>query len=448
MSEAEPVVPNLYEIWQKVLSILKDEVSPVSYETWILSLIPRGVRDNNFVLETYAAFPKEMIESRHLDLIRSAVRMVSRTAYDVLITLPESLNTKDPYQSVSEIYDTDQYGNLNPKYTFDSFVIGNGNRLAHAAAVAVSENPAGAYNPFFIYGGVGLGKTHLMHAIAFEILNRNRNSKVLYVSSETFTNELINAIKHNTNEAFRRKYRNIDVLLIDDIQFVSEKESTQEEFFHTFNTLHDANKQIIISSDRPPKEMKTLEERLSSRFKQGLVADVKAPDYETRIAILRKKAERDKIIISDEILEYIAKNVISNIRELEGALTKLDAYTKLVENNLTLTRVEAILKDVFSDNIARVINAELIISIISNYYGVTPEEIRSPKRSRAISRPRQIAMYFCRKLTDLSFEQIGDCFGGRDHTTVMHGCDKITEELEADADLQGTFRELEKKIKG
>lgn len=440
---------NINLIWERAIPFIAERLSQTSFNAWIRPLKPLAIEDGIFYLETEDDFQKEMIESRHLSLIKSSVAEVSSTAYDFVIISNESkLPMPERNTGLGNEFDSELYGYLNPKYTFDSFVVGAGNRLAHAAAVAVAERPAEAYNPLFLYGGVGLGKTHLMHAIAFEILNNNSKTKVLYVSSETFTNELINAIKHGKNEEFRQKYRNIDVLLIDDIQFIADKDSTQEEFFHTFNTLHEANKQIVVSSDRPPKEIKMLEERLSSRFNQGLISDMKPPDYETRMAILRKKAERYKMVIDDGILEYIAKNVSSNIRELEGALTKVDAYSKLIGEKVNLPLVEKILQDFFKENANRVINAELIIDIVSNHYGITRDEIRSPKRSRAIAHPRQIAMYFCRKLTTLSFEQIGDCFGGKDHTTVMHGCDKITDEIEKNSDLQATLVELEKKIKG
>ncbi|MGL5675290.1 MAG: chromosomal replication initiator protein DnaA, partial [Cellulosilyticaceae bacterium] len=338
--------------------------------------------------------------------------------------------------------------NLNPRYVFNSFVVGNSNRMAHAAALAVAEAPARAYNPLFLYGGVGLGKTHLMHSIAHYILEQNPNAKVLYASSEKFTNELINSIKDDKNEAFRNKYRNIDVLLIDDIQFIAGKERTQEEFFHTFNTLHEANKQIIISSDRPPKEIETLEDRLRSRFEWGLIADIQGPDLETRIAILRKKAEIESLSVPEEVLLFIAKTVISNIRELEGALNRIIAFSSLANKPITVELANEALKDLISKDKPRIITADYIQEIVANYFHLKPEELKSSKRTRNIAFPRQIAMYLCRKLTDLSLPKIGEKFGGRDHTTIIHGYEKISKDILKDIELSQTIAELENKITG
>ena len=318
---------------------------------------------------------------------------------------------------------------LNPKYTFDSFVVGNSNRFAHAAALAVAEAPATAYNPLFIYGGVGLGKTHLMQAIANEILQNNRNAKILYVTSEKFTNQLINAIKDGKNEMFRNKYRNIDVLLIDDIQFIAGKETCQEEFFHTFNTLHDNGKQIIISSDKPPKDIKLLEDRLKSRFEWGLIADISNPDYETRLAILRKKAQLDNIIIDDEVLSDIATKIDSNIRELEGVLNKLIANASLTNYPITLEMAEKAINDVVTKK-DKVLSLELIQETISKYFNITVEELKGVKRSNDVTFPRQIAMYLCRNVAQLPLTKIGEGFGKRDHTTVIHACTKIEKEIQ------------------
>ena len=320
--------------------------------------------------------------------------------------------------------------------------------MAHAASLAVAESPDGAYNPLFLYGGVGLGKTHLMHSIAHYILEHNPDKKVLYASSETFTNELINSIKNNKNEEFRNKYRNIDVLLIDDIQFISQKESTQEEFFHTFNTLHESNKQIIISSDRPPKEIKTLEDRLRSRFEWGLIADIQPPDYETRIAILQKKADTDGLTVPNEVMAFIAKCIVSNIRELEGALTRIVAYASLTNQQITIELAENALKDIFSDKTTTQITPELIQEVVANYYNIRTEDITGSKKPKNIAYPRQIAMYLSRKILDISLPKIGERFGGRDHSTVIHACTKIEKELEKDPSLQKTILELEKRIKG
>ena len=337
--------------------------------------------------------------------------------------------------------------NLNPKYVFSSFVVGNSNRMAHAASLAVAESPAKAYNPLFLYGNSGLGKTHLMHSIAHFILDKNPAAKVLYVTSETFTNELILSIQNNKNEEFRNKYRNIDVLLIDDIQFISKKEGTQEEFFHTFNALYESNKQIIISSDRPPKEIKTLEDRLRSRFEWGLIADIQPPDYETRIAILRKKADRDNLHVPDEVMAYIAKNIVSNIRELEGALTRIVAYATLTNQEITLALTEKTLRDVYSENAQAPLTPQLIQEIVARRYNISVEDIQGNKKPKNIAFPRQVSMYLCRKLLDISLPKIGESFGGRDHTTVIHGISKIEKQMENDEALKNTIMELEKEIK-
>ena len=338
--------------------------------------------------------------------------------------------------------------NLNPRYVFNSFVVGNSNRMAHAAALAVAEAPARAYNPLFLYGGVGLGKTHLMHSIAHYILEQNPSAKVLYASSEKFTNELINSIRDDKNEAFRNKYRNIDVLLIDDIQFIAGKERTQEEFFHTFNTLHEANKQIIISSDRPPKEIETLEDRLRSRFEWGLIADIQSPDLETRIAILRKKAELESLSVPEDVLLFIAKTVVSNIRELEGALNRILAFSSLANRPITVELANEALKDLISKDKPKIITADYIQEIVADYFHLKVDELKSAKRTRNIAYPRQIAMYLCRKLTDLSLPKIGEKFGGRDHTTIIHGFEKISKDLTKDMELSQIITELENKITG
>lgn len=347
-----------------------------------------------------------------------------------------------------ENFDFNKKAQLNPKYTFDTFVIGNSNRFAHAASLAVAEAPAQAYNPLFIYGGVGLGKTHLMHAIGHYILDQNPDTKVVYVSSEKFTNELINSIRDDRNNEFRNKYRNVDVLLVDDIQFIAGKESTQEEFFHTFNALHDANKQIIISSDRPPKEIPTLEDRLRSRFEWGLISDIQPPDLETRIAILKKKAKVENIDVPDDVMLYIASKIKSNIRELEGALIRIVAYSSLTNKKITTELAEEALKDIISEDRPREVNVDLIKKIVSDEYKIRIEDFNSRKRTRAIAYPRQIAMYLTRELTDLSLPKIGDEFGGRDHTTVMHAHDKITEDILSSEEFKEKIENIVSNIKG
>lgn len=336
--------------------------------------------------------------------------------------------------------------NLNPKYVFSTFVIGNSNRLAHAASLAVSEAPAQVYNPFFIYGGVGLGKTHLMHAIGHRIKENNPNSKVIYISSEKFTNELINSIISGNPESFRQRYRNIDVLLVDDIQFLSKKEHTQEEFFHTFNTLHDANKQIIISSDRPPREIQTLEDRLRSRFEWGLITDIQPPDLETRIAVLRKKAMIESLNVPNEVIVYIASRIENNIRELEGALIRVIAYASLNNQPIDIDLATEALKDIFPNGRPKQITTELIQEIVATHFKLKLEDLAAKKRTRNVAFPRQIAMYLCRELTETSLPKIGEIFGGRDHTTVIHAHDKIHRERNSDAKLNNTIKELIKRI--
>lgn len=335
---------------------------------------------------------------------------------------------------------------LNPKYTFDTFVIGNSNRLAHAAARAVAEAPSKAYNPLFLYGGVGLGKTHLMHAIGHYVLNHNEHSKVVYVSSETFTNELINSIRDDTTVEFRTKYRTIDILLVDDIQFLAGKERTQEEFFHTFNALYEANKQIIISSDRPPKEIPTLEDRLRSRFEWGLLADIQPPDLETRVAILRKKAQLENFIIPDDVLLFIATKIKSNIRELEGALLRVIAYASLHQKEINLDLTMEALKEVLSSDRPKNISIPLIQKIVAQYFNLRIEEFKARRRTRNVAFARQIAMYLSRELTDASLPKIGEEFGGRDHTTVIHAYEKIKEEIETDEELKNTVNEIIKLL--
>ena len=435
--------------WNEVLKIIEDErLSPVTYQTWILPIIPLAIEDNNFLLQVNDSFHRDMLEGRYLPLIRNAVKTVSRQDFNVIILAQDEIAERK-FQNTDLTKKTpESMNNLNPRYVFSSFVVGNSNRMAHAASLAVAESPAKAYNPLFLYGNSGLGKTHLMHSVAHYILEKKPTAKVLYVTSETFTNELILSIQNNKNEEFRNKYRNIDVLLIDDIQFISKKEGTQEEFFHTFNALHESNKQIIISSDRPPKEIKTLEDRLRSRFEWGLIADIQAPDYETRIAILRKKADTESIIVPDEVMVFIAKSIVSNIRELEGALTRIVAYATLTNQKITIELAETALKDIFSENTAVPVTAQLIQEIVANHYNIRVADIQGSKKPKNIAYPRQIAMYLSRKLLDLSLPKIGEEFGGRDHTTVIHAVAKIERELESNSALQKTIFELEKQIIG
>lgn len=421
----------LNELLAKAKELLKNEVTKIAYETWIRDLDIESADNNNVVLVASNAFQKESILSRYHDLFKNTFNYITNRNCEITVILKDDITEEELQASKQLTNNQNSYPNstLNPKYTFDSFVVGNSNRFAHAAALAVAEAPATAYNPLFIYGGVGLGKTHLMQAIANEILVNNRNAKILYVTSEKFTNQLINAIKDGKNEMFRNKYRNIDVLLIDDIQFIAGKEMIQEEFFHTFNTLHENGKQVIISSDKPPKDIKLLQDRLKSRFEWGLIADISNPDYETRLAILRKKAQLENIIIDDEILSDIATKIDSNIRELEGVLNKLIANASLTNGQITIEMAEKAINDVVTKK-DKVLSLELIQETISKYFNITVEELKGVKRSNDVTFPRQIAMYLCRNVAQLPLTKIGEGFGKRDHTTVIHACTKIEKEIQ------------------
>ncbi|ETA81325.1 chromosomal replication initiator protein DnaA [Youngiibacter fragilis] len=442
----------LKENWDNILKVLKVEImSEVSYNTWIAGLVPIGTRGGVFYIDVPNELTLDILRQRYKVLIKEAVKHVLDEDIEVdyvIGGLPDvapvvETKTAAPVPEVPR----SNNGTLNTKYTFDSFVIGNSNRFAHAASVAVAESPANAYNPLFLYGGVGLGKTHLMHAIGHHILTQNPKANVVYVSSEKFTNELINSIRYDKNADFRNKYRNVDVLLVDDIQFIAGKESTQEEFFHTFNELYEARKQIIISSDRPPNEIPTLEDRLRTRFAWGLQADIQAPDFETRIAILKKKAETENYVVSSEVMVYIATKIKSNIRELEGALIRVMAYSSLTNNkNITVDLAAEALKDIISSTQSKSITIDLIQDVVSNYYNMSIQELKSQRRTRNVAFPRQIAMYLSRKLTDMSLPKIGEEFGGRDHTTVIHAYEKISEALKTDDALAGAIKLITKKL--
>lgn len=446
--------------WDDIKNLLRYEsdISTISYGTFIQQLEPVKVIDNLIVIEAEDQMAINIINKKYYKTIQIAIKEAVGDIYDIKFILPgesygeepkNNRGSRNPIRGSFANFTINEKTNLNSRYTFDTFVVGNNNKFAHAASVAVAEAPAEAYNPLFIYGGVGLGKTHLMQSVAHFILDDNSKAKVLYVTSEKFTNELINSIRDDKNEEFRRKYRNIDVLLVDDIQFIAGKERTQEEFFHTFNTLYEAKKQIIISSDRPPKEIETLEERLRSRFEWGLIADIQAPDYETRVAILRKKAELENLDLPDDVMEYVANNVKSNIRELEGAVNKILAYSRLLlPKEITREMAEAALKDIISPEESAMITHQLIIEIVSEHFNVTPADIVSKKRPKEISYPRQIVMYLCRKLTDMSLPKIGEVLGKRDHTTVLHGYDKINKAVAKDMQLKNTIDILTKKITG
>ncbi|TAN67622.1 chromosomal replication initiator protein DnaA [Paraclostridium sordellii 8483] len=442
---------DIVSLWEKTLQLIKGELSPPSFNAFFKQIKPLQIQSNTLILLVPNDFTKGILEDRYLNLIESSVNQLSLKKHDIKFVLSE-----DDVRGLNKNHNIEEddnklkknYPNLNPKYTFDTFVIGNSNRFAHAACVAVAEAPARAYNPLFLYGGVGLGKTHLMHAIGHHIMEQKKDPKVVYVSSEKFTNELINSIKDDRNEEFRNKYRNVDVLLIDDIQFIAGKERTQEEFFHTFNSLHEANKQIIISSDRPPKEIPTLEDRLRSRFEMGLITDIQAPDFETRMAILRKKAQMEDIDVPNEVTVYIAKNIKSNIRELEGALTRVVAYSSLTNKTISFELASEALKDIISTSKHEEINVNRIKEKVSSVFSLKMEDFNSKKRTRSISYPRQIAMYLSRELTDLSLPKIGEEFGGRDHTTVIHAHDKIAKDIENNEDFKEKINKIILDLKG
>lgn len=416
------------ELLTKAKELLKEETTTISYETWIKNLEIQNAENGNIVLIASSSFQKEAIYSRYHDLLTNTFNFITNRDCNVTIISKDEIQPDDLLDPNSGVSCGNSNPTLNPKYTFESFVVGNNNRFAHAAALAVAEAPATSYNPLFLYGGVGLGKTHLMHAVGNSILRRNKNYTILYVTSEKFTNQLINSIKDNSNEQFRNKYRNIDVLLIDDIQFIAGKERVQEEFFHTFNALHESGKQIILSSDRPPKDIQLLEDRLKSRFEWGLIADISNPDYETRLAILRKKAQLDNINIDDEILSNIATKIDTNIRELEGALNKLIAKASLTNSPITVSMAEKAIDDIIAQQ-EKVFSAEFIQDTVAKYFKIDIKDLRGSKKANEIAFPRQIAMYLCRNVAQMSLLQIGKDFGKRDHTTVMHACKKIEQDI-------------------
>ena len=440
--------------WEKILDTFKNEheIQFVSFKTWIKPLKVYSVDDN---IITITSPEKDMgiayIEKKYLRLLEITICEVMNNDYTLRIISDdekkeEELKKNTSFPATINNNNNVAIQNLNPNYTFDTFIVGNNNNLAHAASLAVAESPGEIYNPLFIYGGVGLGKTHLMQAIAHFIISSDPSKKVLYVTSETFTNELIDSVKSGKNTDFRNKYRNIDVLLIDDIQFIIGKETTQEEFFNTFNDLYLVGKQIVISSDRPPKEMETLSDRLRTRFESGLPVDIQIPTYETKMAIINKKAEALKIDLPYEVKDYVATNITSSIRELEGALTKLSAFSKLSHSAMTVEFAENTLKDLISPDARKEITPDLIIQVVAEHYHIKPEDIISQKRTAEIVLPRQICMYLCRQITQTPLQAIGKAMGGRDHTTVIHGADKITKTVLTDESLKNTIEILMKKI--
>ena len=446
--------------WDQILNKMKLEYcsSNISYNTWIAPLTVYEVKDDTVYILVKLRASLEHIEEKYLLPFKVCIAEVTGIEYEVAFVTDNQTVIQEKKENIlkkSRANAVFERANLNPKYTFDTFVVGSNNSFAHAASLAVAESPGEAYNPLFIYGGVGLGKTHLMHSIAHFILENDPSKNVLYVTSETFTNELIEALKSGKTGSelamtkFREKYRNNDVLLIDDIQFIIGKESTQEEFFHTFNHLHVSGKQIIISSDKPPKDIETLEARLRTRFEWGLIADISSPDYETRMAILRKTEELDgleRYHIPDEVMQYIANNIKSNIRELEGSLNKLIALSNLENKPIDIPLAAEALKDMISPDNTRVITPELIIDVVSEHFNISPAEIKGKKRNAEIVLPRQIVMYLCRTMTDTALKTIGVILGGKDHASISHGVKKIEHDLKTDEALNNTVNIIKKKI--
>jgi len=417
---------NSTELIEKVKNFIKEEISTISYDTWFKQIEIYNINNNQITLSTPTSFQKEFLEGKYFDLICNTFKYFTNSDKNVVIISLDSIKKEEKPVS-AEINYQYQNTNLKPNYTFETFIVGDNNSFANAAALGVVESPGKTYNPLFIYGGVGLGKTHLMHSIGNEVLKNNKNAKVLYVTSEKFTNEFINTIKDQKNEQFRNKYRNIDILLIDDIQFIAGKERVQEEFFHTFNALHENGSQIVLSSDRPPKDMPLLEARLKSRFEWGLIVDISVPDFETRVAILKKKAEEKNIIIDNDILYNIATKIDTNIRELEGVFNKIVAHSSLTFGPITMEMAEKAINTVISQK-EKVVSSDYIKEIVANYFNIDKKDFDTSKRSNEIAYPRQIAMYLCRDIANLSFKQIGDDFGKRDHTTVMHAYKKIDQD--------------------
>ncbi|MFT8363827.1 MAG: chromosomal replication initiator protein DnaA [Sporolactobacillus sp.] len=464
---------NLQEIWSQALESIKKKLSKPSFETWLKETRAQSINGQTLIISVPNEFSRDWLEEHYARLISEIIFNVTGVRYSIQFVIASKPNQSDHKRTAAEEKrkqmrqgDTlpanhpqsepagnrkiDEFTNntmLNSKNTFETFVIGSGNRFAHAASLAVAEAPAKAYNPLFIYGGVGLGKTHLMHAIGHYVIEHNPNARVVYLSSEKFTNEFINSIRDNKTIEFRNKYRGVDVLLIDDIQFLAGKESTQEEFFHTFNALHEEYKQIVISSDRPPKEIPTLEDRLRSRFEWGLITDITPPDLETRIAILRKKAKAEGLDIPNEVMIYIANQIDTNIRELEGALIRVIAFSSLNNEDINVDLAAEALKDIIPSARPKTITIQDIQIAVGEEYHLKLEDFSAKKRTKSIAYPRQIAMYLARELTDCSLPKIGEEFGGRDHTTVIHAHEKITKQLASDRELQHRINALIDQLK-
>ncbi len=434
---------NVTAIWAQALEAIRPTVTEGVFRMWFQKLTPGEAQDGVFYLIVPDRVALEMIAKRYLVMVNEAVARASGRTLNVKPV------TYDMYEAERKDRQEQQKTNgpmLNPKYVFSTFVTGNSNRFAHAASLAVAESPGQAYNPLFIYGGAGLGKTHLMHAIAHYILDKKPSAKLLYLSTEAFTNQVISAIAGRSMQQFRDRYRSLDVLLLDDIQFIAGKTQTQEEFFHTFNALYESGKQIIISCDKQPREIPTLEDRMRSRFEWGLIADIQRPEMETRIAILRRKAESEGLLVPDDVNHYIAEKIDTNIRELEGCLTRVVAYSSLVQRPVCLELAQGALRDLVMTRDKRSLTPEFIMATVCSYFSVRMDDLTGKRRDREIALPRQVAMFLIRENTDCSLVHIGQLFGGRDHTTVLHGCMKITEDLKSDASLRTKVADLRKTI--
>jgi len=438
-------------VWDKCKEELKKVVGAISFDTWIAPLNMKRLEGTSLVLEVPDTFFQNWVETNYLTQIKTALGKITQKDFAISFEVNPALlkrRANKIFKTIEKSFQEKPQDSLklNPRFTFDAFIVGSSNRMAHAASVAVANAPGKSYNPIFIYGGVGLGKTHLMQAIAHHILAKTPSAKVKYTSSEKFTNELILAIQNRATERFRQKYRNIDVLLIDDIHFLAGKEAAQEEFFHTFNVLYDYHKQIVVSSDRPPKEIARLEERLVSRFSWGLVVDVQPPDFETRVAILKKKLEKDPIKIDEDVIHFIAKNITTNIRELEGALIRIIAYSLIESKPVSLEMAKGILKDMVKE-IYRRVTPETILEKVAGYFGVSKDDLKKSRRNKNLVLPRQIAMYLIRELTELSLPEIGGFFGAKHHTTVLYAAKKIKEDLKKDGKLKLSINSLTQEIK-
>jgi chromosomal replication initiator protein len=444
--------PEVEIIWNRAVSHLENEMSEISLNTWIKPMKPVSAAGGVFLLAVPNDFHKTFVE-QYIPLIRNTLKVSSTVDYDVQITIENSdladtnpAELMPPLEISSNNPETHSKSRLNPQYTFESFVVGSANRFAHAACVAVAEKQGGRnFNPLFLYGGSGLGKTHLMHAIGNYVHERQTNKKIIYVQTEQFVNEFIYTIKENKYDDFRQKYRNADMLLIDDIQFIENKEQMQIEFFHTFNTLYESGKNIVMTCDKPPQSLASLEERLRTRFASGLTVDIQPPDYETRVAILRRRAQANRVNVPDDVYDYIASNVASSIRELEGAFNTVLCYS-LLAGSITLDVAREALKDIIAPMNLRKLDCDTIMDVVSRFYHITVEDMKSNRRNKEISNPRQIAMYLCRSLLNMTLPHIGQEFGNRDHTTVMHACNKITNDLPKSDALSRDINEIKKRL--